>query len=50
MLQDESKIESRNLRALIRKVKAYHEFLENNEDYKTEFLNIGDGLAVSKPI
>lgn len=50
LVEDESKIESRNLRALIRKVKAYHDFLENNEDYKTEFLNIGDGLAVSKPI
>ena len=50
LVEDESKIESRNLRALIRKVKAYHEFLENNEDYKTKFLNIGDGLAVSKPI
>lgn len=50
LVEDESKIESRNLRALIRKVKAYHDFLENNEDYKTIFLNIGDGLAVSKPI
>ena len=50
LVEGESKIESRNLRALIRKVKAYHEFLENNEDYKTTFLNIGDGLAVSKPI
>ena len=50
LVEDESKIESRNLRALIRKVKAYHDFLENNEDYKTTFLNIGDGLAVSKPI
>ena len=50
LVEDESKIESRNLRALIRKVKAYHEFLENNYEYKTTFLNIGDGLAVSKPI
>ena len=50
LVEDESKIESRNLRALIRKVKAYHEFLENNEDYKTTFLNIGDGIAISKPI
>ena len=50
LVEDESKIESRNLRALIRKVKAYHDYLENNEDYKTIFLNIGDGLAVSKPI
>ena len=50
LVEDETKIESRNLRALVRKVKAYHEYLENNEDYKTIFLNIGDGLAVSKPI
>ena len=50
LVDDETKIESRNLRALVRKVKAYHEYLENNEDYKTIFLNIGDGLAVSKPI
>ena len=50
LVEDESKIESRNLRALIRKVKAYHDYLENNEDYKTIFLNIGDGLAVSKTI
>ena len=50
LVEDESKIESRNLRALIRKVKAYHDYLENNEDYKTIFLNIGDGLAASKPI
>ena len=50
LVEDESKIESRNLRALIRKIKAYHEFLENNENYKTEFLDIGDGLAISKPI
>ncbi len=50
LVEDDTKIESRNLRALIRKVKAYHDFLENNEDYKTIFLDIGDGLAVSKPI
>ena len=43
-------IKSRNLRALVRKVKNYHEFLQNNSKYKTEFLDIGDGLAVSRPI
>lgn len=45
--KDPEKIESRNLRQLVRKIKKYKEFLENNKSYDTEFLNIGDGLAVS---
>ena len=43
-------IESRNLRQLVRKVKDYKEFLKNNKEFETEFLDIGDGLAVSKKI
>lgn len=45
--KDEKEIESRNLRQLVRKVKNYREFLENNRKYRTEFLNIGDGIAIS---
>lgn len=45
---DPKKIESRNLRQLVRKVKDYKVFLEENKSFKTEFLDIGDGLAVSK--
>lgn len=43
-----SEIESRNLRQLVRKVKNYKEFLKANERYETIFLDIGDGLAVSR--
>lgn len=43
-------IESRNLRQLVRKVKKYTEFLENNKAYETEFLELGDGVAVSVKI
>ncbi|MCI8459803.1 MAG: O-methyltransferase [Bacilli bacterium] len=43
-----SEIESRNLRQLVRKVKNYKDFLNYNERYETVFLDIGDGLAVSK--
>lgn len=45
--QDEEQIESRNVRQLVRKVKDYKEFLENNQAFRTEFLEIGDGIAVS---
>lgn len=40
-------IESRNLRQLVRKVKEYAEFLKENDAYETEFLELGDGIAVS---
>lgn len=42
-----SEIKSRNLRGLIRKIKEYREFLENNNFYNTQFIDIGDGLAVT---
>ena len=45
-----SSIESRNLRQLVRKIKDYKEFLENNKMYTTEFLDIGDGIAVSREV
>lgn len=42
-------IKSRNLRALVRKLKDYTKYLKENKDYDTEFLDIGDGIAISKP-
>ena len=42
-------IKSRNLRALVRKLKDYATFLKENKKYETEFLDIGDGIAVSRP-
>lgn len=44
----EEEIESRNLRALVKKIKLYIDYLESNPNFQTEFLHIGDGLAVSK--
>lgn len=41
-------IESRNLRALIRKIKNYNDWLASNTKYNTVFLKIGDGMAVSE--
>lgn len=38
---------SRNVRQLVRKVRDYKDFLENHKRFQTDFLDIGDGLAVS---
>lgn len=50
VFQDLESIESRNLRQLVRKIKEYKEFLENNKSYSTDFFDIGDGIAVSKRV
>lgn len=46
--KEENEIKSRNLRGLVRKIKEYRKFLEENIEYKTVFHDdIGDGIAVT---
>lgn len=40
-------IESKNLRSMMKKLNNYIEFLKTNKEYKTEFLNIGDGIGIT---
>lgn len=44
---ENEEIKSRNLRALVRKIKDYHEYLLSNDDYYTKILDIGDGMSIS---
>lgn len=41
-------IESRNVRGLVRKIRSYIEFLKSNEEFETEFYDVGDGVSVSR--
>ncbi|MCI8547828.1 MAG: O-methyltransferase [Bacilli bacterium] len=43
-------IESKNIRGLVRKIKEYTEFLQNNKEYETKFYSLGDGISISKRI
>ena len=45
--KEENEIKSRNVRALVRKIKEYISFLKKNKDFETEFYDIGDGISVS---
>lgn len=45
--KDEKEIASRNVRGIVRKTKAYIEFLKENKDYETTFYDIGDGISIS---
>lgn len=39
---------SRNVKGIVRKLKAYIDYLKQNEEFETIFLNIGDGIGISR--
>ena len=49
-MRDESLIKTKNQRGIVRKIKQFVEFLDNNKEFKTEYLDIGDGIAISRRI
>lgn len=46
--KDLSEIPSKNVRGLVKKIRDYKSFLEQNEKYKTKFYEIGDGISVTE--
>jgi len=47
LVRDESLIETKNQRGIVRKIKSFISFLDDNKDYDTSYLDIGDGIAIS---
>ena len=45
--KEESEIKSRNVRALVRKIKDYVKYLKSNPRFETTFYDLGDGISVS---
>lgn len=41
-------IESKNLKQLVEKIEGYIDYLKYNDEFNTDFLDIGDGLSVSR--
>ncbi|MDD4607770.1 MAG: O-methyltransferase [Bacilli bacterium] len=48
LVNSTKKIESRNVRGLVRKLRSYIQFLKDNEEFDTEFVDIGDGISISR--
>ena len=42
------RIESKNLRQMVRKINEYINFLEENKEFETIFYDLGDGIGISK--
>ena len=43
----EKEATTKGLKGIVTKLKSYREYLENNEEFTTKFIDIGDGLAIS---
>ncbi|MDD4643434.1 MAG: O-methyltransferase [Bacilli bacterium] len=48
LVEQNKKIEKKNLRQLVDKIKKYILFLKDNKEFETNFYKVGDGLAVSQ--
>ena len=47
LVEQTERIESRNLRQLVGKIRKYIDFLKDNKEFKTKFYKVGDGIAIS---
>lgn len=50
LVENPSLTKNRNTRQLVGKISKYIDFLKNNDEFKTEFYKVGDGVSVSKKI
>ena len=48
LVEDESLIKTKNQRGIVRKIKDYLLFLDNNEEFITEYVSIGDRISISR--
>lgn len=48
LVRDESLIETKNQRGIVRKIKQFIEFLDTNDEFETVYLDVGDGIAISR--
>ena len=47
LVEDESKTNNRNTKQLVRKIRKYIDYLNENTNYETKFYKLGDGIAIS---
>ncbi len=48
LTKDVEKIKSRNLKSLVKKINKYVDFLKTNREFTTTFIDVGDGISISK--
>lgn len=48
LVLDEKLIETKNQRGIVKKIKEFINFLDNNTEFDTEYVSVGDGIAISR--
>lgn len=47
LVEHKEKIESKNVLSMVNKLEEFSNYLKSNQDFQTEFVDVGDGLSVS---
>lgn len=48
LVKDESLAITRNQKGIVKKIKLFKEFLDNNQEFVTEYVDCGDGISISR--
>lgn len=48
LVENESLAVTRNQRGLVKKIKNFKGFLDNNQEFVTEYVRVGDGISISR--
>ena len=48
LVEDDSLIKTKNQKGIVNKIKDFISFLDNNEEFDTEYIPVGDKIAISK--
>ena len=48
LVQDESLIKTKNQRGIVRKIQEFITFLDENTEFVTEYISVGDGISISR--
>ena len=48
LVEDSDLVKTKNQRGIVNKIKDFISFLDNNEEFATEYIPVGDKIAISK--
>lgn len=48
LVEDSDLVKTKNQRGIVNKIKDFISFLDNNEEFSTEYISVGDKIAISK--
>jgi len=48
LVEDSDLVKTKNQRGIVNKIKDFISFLDNNEEFATEYISVGDKIAISK--